>query len=52
MAFTDDIADNQEELDKQEQEMFEKIEEEKGDVVDPKDYLENPEMYMMKSKQY
>lgn len=50
--FTDDVADNQAELDRQEQEMFEKIEREKGLVIDPEDYIENPEMYIRKSKQY
>ena len=40
------------ELDEQEQEFFRKIEEEKGSVADPENFMENPEEYIMKLKRY
>ena len=50
--FNDGIAENQEELDEQEKEMFEKFEKEKGGVIDPEDFIENPELFLRKLKQY
>lgn len=49
VKYTDGIAENQEELDLEENEIFKKLEKNKERLLDPADYINNPNEYLKKS---
>jgi len=46
IKYTKGIADNQDELDEEEQQIFKQFEENRKRLMDPKDYINNPYEYM------